>query len=87
LQQKLLAVAMDSVKVGGVVAYVTCSPHLSETDQVIRAGLKKTPGFEVLDARELLPEVAGLGEGPAIRLWPQFHDTDGMYMSVLRRVG
>ena len=37
LQRQLLGTALDSVRPGGVVAYVTCSPHLAETRDVVTA--------------------------------------------------
>ena len=37
LQRELLDAAIDSVRPGGVVAYVTCSPHLAETREVVTA--------------------------------------------------
>jgi 16S rRNA (cytosine967-C5)-methyltransferase len=85
LQQDLLAAGLRSVRSGGVVAYVTCSPHLAETrvvvDDVLRRG-----GAERLDARELLPGVTDLGEGPDVQLWPHLHGTDAMFLSVLRKL-
>ena len=39
LQRRLLATALDSARPGGVVAYVTCSPHLAETREVVAAVL------------------------------------------------
>jgi 16S rRNA (cytosine967-C5)-methyltransferase len=84
LQAELLTSALRSVRPGGVVGYVTCSPHLAETrvvvDDVLRHG-----GVERLDARELLPGVTDLGTGPDVQLWPHLHGTDAMFLSVLRR--
>ena len=37
LQRELLAAALRHVRPGGVVAYVTCSPHLAETVGVVAA--------------------------------------------------
>ena len=37
------------------------------------------------DARALLPEVADVGDGPAVQLWPHRHGTDGMFLAILRR--
>jgi 16S rRNA (cytosine967-C5)-methyltransferase len=91
LQRGLLRQALESARVGGVVAYVTCSPHPAETravvDDVLRA-LAKEPGgtaAELTDARPLLPDVPALGEGPDIQLWPHLHGTDAMYLALLRR--
>jgi 16S rRNA (cytosine967-C5)-methyltransferase len=85
MQQALLDAAMRFVTVGGVVAYVTCSPHLSETDAMVAGALRRNTGFEQVDARPLLAGVPDLGPGPAVRLWPHLHDTDGMYLAVLKR--
>jgi len=85
LQRDLLRSALRGVRKGGVVAYVTCSPHLAETDQVIDDILREFPEVEQQDARPLLPEVPHLGAGPAIRLWPHVHGTDGMFLALLRR--
>lgn len=85
LQRELLRAALTGVRRGGVVAYVTCSPHLAETDQVIDDILREFPDVTQEDARLLLPEVPHLGDGPAIRLWPHVHGTDGMFLALLRR--
>jgi 16S rRNA (cytosine967-C5)-methyltransferase len=84
LQHRLLAAAIEAVRVGGVVGYVTCSPHVAETDVIVDAALRRG-GVEQLDARPLLPEVEHLGAGPSVRLWPHVHGTDGMFLAVLRR--
>jgi 16S rRNA (cytosine967-C5)-methyltransferase len=86
LQRGLLEMALRSVRVGGVVGYATCSPHLAETRAVVTDVLKRQPGFEQLDARPLLPGVSLLGEGPDVQLWPHLHGTDAMYLALLRRV-
>lgn len=91
LQRDLLASAIDATRPGGVIAYATCSPHLSETTFVVRDVLKKRDDVEQLDARDLLTEVTtgdlltGLGSGPHAQLWPHRHGTDGMFLAVLRK--
>jgi 16S rRNA (cytosine967-C5)-methyltransferase len=84
LQRELLASAANLVRPGGVVAYVTCSPHLSETAGVIA---QRPPELELIDARPYLPGVPGLGKGPTVQLWPHRHGTDGMFLALLRRTG
>jgi 16S rRNA (cytosine967-C5)-methyltransferase len=87
LQRALLRTALDSVRVGGVVGYVTCSPHLAETRAVVDDILKQRAGeAELLDARPLLPGVPDLGDGPDVQLWPHVHGTDAMYLALLRRL-
>ncbi|MBC3192553.1 RsmB/NOP family class I SAM-dependent RNA methyltransferase [Pseudonocardia sp. C8] len=92
LQRELLVAALGHVRPGGVVAYVTCSPHVSETAGVVGriVGRPGRPGpagpVEQLDARAVLPEgMPGLGAGPAVQLWPHRHGTDAMYLALLRR--
>ena len=85
LQRRLLDHALDICRPGGVVAYVTCSPHLAETEFVVTDVLRGRSDAVQEDAGGLLAEVPDSSDGPAIRLWPQRHDTDGMYMALLRR--
>ncbi|WP_338776466.1 transcription antitermination factor NusB [Streptomyces sp. DG1A-41] len=87
LQRGLLRAALESVRVGGVVGYATCSPHLAETRAVVADVLKQHPDTELLDARPLLPGVPDLGEGPDVQLWPHLHGTDAMYLALIRRTG
>ncbi|MEV6327496.1 transcription antitermination factor NusB [Streptomyces sp. NPDC051909] len=85
LQRGLLTEALRAVRVGGVVGYATCSPHLAETRVVVDDVLKKTGGAELIDARPLLPGVPSLGDGPDVQLWPHLHGTDAMYLALIRR--
>jgi 16S rRNA (cytosine967-C5)-methyltransferase len=84
LQRELLTAALRHVRPGGVVAYVTCSPHLAETLGVVTGVLRKHPKVQQLDARQYLPGVPDLGEGPTVQLWPHRHGTDAMFLTLLR---
>ena len=88
LQADLLRAALTAVRSGGVVAYVTCSPHLAETSQIVEQVLADREDIEILDAPALLPEVSDAAdtvEPRYLRLWPHLHDTDGMFLALLRR--
>ncbi|MFC4535376.1 RsmB/NOP family class I SAM-dependent RNA methyltransferase [Sphaerisporangium dianthi] len=85
LQRRLLGSALDAARPGGVVAYVTCSPHLAETRVVVDDVVKHRSDVEVLDAPAYLREVDRLGEGPYAQFWPHHHGTDAMFLSLLRR--
>ena len=85
LQVELLHAALSATRPGGVVAYVTCSPHLAETTTVVGDVLDRRDDAERLDARPYLPDVPELGDGPDVQLWPHRHDTDAMYLALLRR--
>jgi 16S rRNA (cytosine967-C5)-methyltransferase len=84
LQTRLLTAAVGSARAGGLVAYVTCSPHPAETRAVVDRVLADVPGLALVDARPAFPGVPELGEGPDVQLWPHRHGTDAMYLALLR---
>ncbi|GIF17416.1 putative Fmu protein (SUN protein) [Paractinoplanes tereljensis] len=87
LQRELLVAALRAVRPGGLVAYVTCSPHMVETQVTLTEGSRRS-GVEAdyVDARTLLPPgMPKLGPGPTVQLWPHRHGTDAMFLAVLRR--
>jgi 16S rRNA (cytosine967-C5)-methyltransferase len=77
LQGELVDAALRLVRPGGVVAYVTCSPHLAETRDVVA-------GCDLVDARLAFPGVPDLGDGPTVQLWPHRHGTDAMFCALIR---
>lgn len=90
LQRELLRSALDAVRPGGVVGYVTCSPHLAETQLVVTDVLRKRDDVEVLDAPAAVRAVVRGGEIPLpdrrdVQLWPHVHGTDAMHLTLLRR--
>jgi 16S rRNA (cytosine967-C5)-methyltransferase len=89
MQIELLDMAVTAVRRGGVVAYVTCSPDRRETDAVVSAVIERQPVTQMPIG---LPAVIPDGESEfgrsvehPIQLWPHRHDTDAMYIAVLRR--
>lgn len=85
LQRALFTAALEAVRPGGVVAYVTCSPHLAETVMVVGDVLRGRTDVEQLDARPYFPGVPDLGPGPHVQLWPHLHGTDAMFLALVRR--
>ncbi len=94
LQGELLGGAIEALAPGGIVAYVTCSPHLAETTGVVAEARRRFgDAVEELDARAVVREVALSspdlpaqtdGSGRA-QLWPHRHNTDAMSITLLRR--
>jgi 16S rRNA (cytosine967-C5)-methyltransferase len=84
LQRELLLAAVDLARPGGVIGYVVCSPHLSETVGVVADVVRRT-GVTALDARESFPGVPDLGDGPYVQLWPHRQGTDAMFCALLRK--
>ncbi len=72
LQRDLLRAALDAVRPGGVVGYVTCSPHPAETTMVVQDVLRGRTDVE--------------RAGPDRQLWPHRDGCDAMYLALLRRV-
>jgi 16S rRNA (cytosine967-C5)-methyltransferase len=85
LQLALLASAVDSATPGGVIGYLTCSPHRRETSDVVSETLAARADVEVIPATHLLPEVPNAGLGPYLQLWPHRHGTDAMFAAYLRK--
>ena len=92
LQRDLLTTALDAVRPGGVVAYVTCSPHPAETRAVVDDVLRGRTDVTRLNAPALLAGIIGpahpdleLGETADVQLWTHLHGTDSMYLALLRR--
>jgi 16S rRNA (cytosine967-C5)-methyltransferase len=77
LQRDLLAAALRLTRPGGIVAYVTCSPHPVETHDIVAGG-------DLVDARPLFAGVEHLGRGPTVQLWPHRHGTDAMFCALIR---
>jgi 16S rRNA (cytosine967-C5)-methyltransferase len=87
LQRDLLGTALDSARPGGVVAYITCSPHVAETSDVVADVLAARDDVAVLDAPAVLSEVPDLRCGPDSRyaqFWPHRHGTDAIFLALLR---
>lgn len=87
LQRELLGAAIRAVRPGGLVAYVTCSPHVAETQVTVTETARRAAHpVDLVDARPLLPAgMPGLGTGPTVQLWPHRHGTDAMFLALLRR--
>lgn len=90
LQEQLLRSALDAVRPGGVVAYVTCSPVVAETSEVVSRVLADRPDAVLEDAVPLFDGVPELRAeqarlAGAVQLWPHRQGTDAMFFALLRR--
>ena len=94
LQRELLASALRAVRRGGVVTYVTCSPHTLETTLVVRDVTRRLEheglSAEILHAGDIATHLApqppaGAGR-EMLQLWPHLDGTDAMFCALLRRI-
>jgi 16S rRNA (cytosine967-C5)-methyltransferase len=92
LQSQLLDSALRALRPGGVLAYVTCSPHLAETRAVLETAVRKGAGgarVQTLDARAALSGTRTPlpdGDPGTVQLWPHLHGTDAMFISLVTKV-
>lgn len=86
IQAKILDTASRYVKVGGTLVYSTCTLLPQENDAVVEKFLQEHGEFEPL----VLPEqvrAAGLADDAwKVTLLPQMADTDGFFISCMKRV-
>lgn len=89
LQVRLLSHALACTRVGGLVAYSTCSPHVAETLRVVERA-RETRETELVDAVALAHDIApgdhDFGTGPFLQLWPHRDGTDAMFLALMRVV-
>lgn len=90
LQGELLDAAAAHLAPGGLIAYVTCSPHLAETRVVVERFLKRHPNMVEHDTRQVLERVAREslalhGTQRSVQLWPHRNGTDAMFIALLGR--
>ncbi|GAA1842576.1 transcription antitermination factor NusB [Agromyces salentinus] len=92
LQGQLLDSAFAALAPGGVLAYVTCSPHTGETHGTLGAALARWGSMaEQLDTAAIVQDLSrhplDLASDPAtVQLWPHRHGTDAMFIALVRRV-
>ncbi|PTY02700.1 RNA methyltransferase [Opitutaceae bacterium EW11] len=89
LQKTLLARFATFVKPGGTLVYATCSLCRSEDAAVVESFLAGHADFSVDDlAHSAAAARFGLDrQSTGLTVWPSTHNTDGFFVSVLRRAG
>jgi 16S rRNA (cytosine967-C5)-methyltransferase len=88
LQRALLTSGIRATRPGGLIAYVTCSPHLAETALVVEDVLRREPGCRVLDAGVAAPVLGEAGvvrSDGTVQLWTDRDGTDAMFLALIVR--
>ena len=87
LQSEIIDAAISVLEPGGIFGYATCSPHLSETRIAISETLKRHPDMETVDVTPFLhPDLHSSGvDRASMTLWTHRHNTDAMFLSVMRK--
>jgi 16S rRNA (cytosine967-C5)-methyltransferase len=87
LQSEIIDSAIQVLEPGGIFGYATCSPHLSETRIAVSEALKRHPQMEAIDVSPYLHtdlRNSAVSRGN-MTLWTHLHNTDAMFLSVMRK--
>jgi 16S rRNA (cytosine967-C5)-methyltransferase len=85
LQVALLHAGVDAARSGGIVGYVTCSPHPVETAGVVSRVINGRADVFAETPTGTISELPDVDTAFGIQLWPHRHGTDAMYLALLRR--
>ena len=89
LQRELLSASWERLKPGGILAYVTCSPHPTETTAQIEWFLRHEPKAQLLDATQTIlnlnPTLVMNTNRKTAQLWPHRNGTDAMFLALLQK--
>ena len=87
LQSEIIDAAVGVLEPGGIFGYATCSPHLSETRIAVSEALKRHLDLEVVDVAQYIhPDLRSTGvDRGSMTLWTHRHNTDAMFLSVMRK--
>jgi 16S rRNA (cytosine967-C5)-methyltransferase len=90
LQQQLLEAACHVVAPGGLLAYVTCTPSISETTEVLFRVMAGRRDFTPVAVAPIIRDVTRGGVtvsdvDPFVQLWPHINNTDAMFISIFQR--
>ncbi|AOY56067.1 RsmB/NOP family class I SAM-dependent RNA methyltransferase [Candidatus Rhodoluna planktonica] len=90
LQWELIDSAIQALKPGGYLAYVTCSPHPGETAAIVDKALKNFPhDLAIIDATDVVSKLSPALDLPrnrkTVQLWPDRDGTDAMFISLFRK--
>jgi 16S rRNA (cytosine967-C5)-methyltransferase len=90
LQAQLLDSGLAALAPGGFLAYVTCSPVVSETSAIVEQALHSHPEISAIDTAAVLDSATEVpiprsARGTAVQLWTHRHGTDAMFIQLLQK--
>jgi len=88
LQRDLLNSAHDLLNPGGIIAYVTCSPHIAETKGQVIDFLSAHKDMVLVPLQNLsAASKKGLNSDGTMQLWTHQDQSDAMFMALFQKVG
>ncbi|EYE89277.1 hypothetical protein Q428_03105 [Fervidicella metallireducens AeB] len=87
IQFLILSNASKYVKKNGVIVYSTCTISVEENEDIINRFLQENKNYELVNICSYLPEkmFSDTCRDGYVKLFPNVHDTDGFFISKLRR--
>jgi 16S rRNA (cytosine967-C5)-methyltransferase len=87
IQRELLDAGASALSDEGILAYVTCSPHIAETRLQVADFLYRHKDFEVVSVAEYIDQhfSDGVAQDGTLQLWTDLHNSDSMFMALFRR--
>ncbi|CAD5998345.1 RsmB/NOP family class I SAM-dependent RNA methyltransferase [Agreia sp. COWG] len=91
LQTRLIDSAIEALRPGGILAYVTCSPHVAETRGQVAGAIERWGDrISQLDTAAVLAGVSGdeieaQPSGSQVQLWPHTTATDAMFIALFTK--
>jgi len=87
LQRELIDSGIQALKLGGVLGYATCSPHLAETTIQVADLKRKHSNMEQVGIHPYLPSnLVNSEREDAMALWTHRTGTDAMYLALFKKV-
>ncbi|MPN49291.1 Ribosomal RNA small subunit methyltransferase F [bioreactor metagenome] len=86
LQYAILRNAAEYLKPGGELVYSTCTLKKAENEEIVEKLIRENENYELCDIGSLLPaRYLNPGQKGMITLMPHTHNTEGFFISKLRR--
>lgn len=87
IQYQILSNASKYVKKNGVIVYSTCTISMEENEDILNRFLFENKNYELVNICTYLPEkmMSDTCKEGYVKLFPNVHDTDGFFISKLRR--
>jgi 16S rRNA (cytosine967-C5)-methyltransferase len=88
LQRDLLSSAYQLLSPGGIIAYVTCSPHLAETRGQVIDFLDTHSDMKISPINSFaLAHAQGVQDDGSVQLWTHQDQSDAMFMVLFEKAG
>ena len=87
IQHQLLESAYRLLLPLGIIAYVTCSPHISETKAQVANFLADHDDMKLLDISSLVgANQSGINPDGTVQLWTHLNQSDSMFIAFLQKI-